>query len=106
MVARDSSCIAPSHGENAATAPLARPVQPVINIRSLWEIGGQVMAYASARPAQSSPSSARRGVRELLFKPDHPRAIDRHIDYFGGAAEPGSDAETDLCGELVLERPA
>jgi hypothetical protein len=28
---------------------------------------------------QSAPRSA------LLFKPDRPRAIDRYIDYFGGA---------------------
>lgn len=33
-----------------------------------------------------------------LFKPDRPRAIDRYIDYFGGAA-----GHIDPCGEALLE---
>jgi hypothetical protein len=34
-----------------------------------------------------------------LFKPDRPRAIDRYIDYFGGAAGRTSDS----CGEALLD---
>ncbi len=33
---------------------------------------------------QHPTASALTEVRSLLFKPDHPRAIDRYIDYFGG----------------------
>jgi hypothetical protein len=47
---------------------------------------------------------AREG-RRLFFKADRPRAIDRHIDYFGGAGGP-SLADDDMCGETVLERLA
>ena len=36
-----------------------------------------------------------------LFKRDHPRAIDRYIDYFGGAAAKGKIL--DPCGEAFLE---
>ncbi len=34
-----------------------------------------------------------------LYKPDHPRTIDRYIDYF---ADPGH-AALDACGELLLD---
>ena len=71
------------------------------------------MTHAASTPSvNSSDSGARTGVRQLLFKPDRPRAIDQHIDYFGGATEPASDMEADLCGEddlcgeMILERPA
>jgi hypothetical protein len=33
-----------------------------------------------------------------LFKPDHPRAIDRYIDYFGAAT-----SQADPCGERLLD---
>ena len=36
-----------------------------------------------------------------LFKRDHPRAIDRYIDYFGGAIAEGRTV--DPCGEALLE---
>ena len=66
------------------------------------------MAHASlARQPQPDASSAPPEARPLLFKPDHPRAIDSYIDYFGGAAEPQTDAVTDEgCGEEFLERLA
>lgn len=35
-----------------------------------------------------------------LFKRDHPRAIDRYIDYFGGIAD---GRTVDPCGEALLE---
>ena len=37
-----------------------------------------------------------------LFKPDHPRSIDRYIDYFGG---PAGDASrlADPCAEGLLD---
>jgi hypothetical protein len=44
-------------------------------------------------------------VRDLLFKPDRPRAIDEYIDYFGGTSHASTD-EDDVCGEIFLERPA
>jgi hypothetical protein len=59
------------------------------------------MAHATSRFAPV----ARADVRDLLFKPDRPRAIDVYIDYFGGASAPSAD-EDDVCGEAFLERPA
>lgn len=35
-------------------------------------------------------------------KPDHPRPIDRYIDYFGHAQR----ASMDMCGELLLDAMA
>ncbi len=66
------------------------------------------MAHASsARSTQPAASGALSEARPLLFKPDHPRAIDSFIDYFGGAAEPETDAEADDGGgEEFLERLA
>ena len=58
------------------------------------------MAHISSVPS----SGARREVRELLFKPDRPRAIDQYIDYFGGATD--SVADGDACGDVLLERLA
>jgi hypothetical protein len=40
------------------------------------------------------PASAR-----SLFKSDRPRAIDRHIDFFGDQAAAGGD----MCGEALLD---
>lgn len=63
------------------------------------------MAYArTARSIASHPAWRReRGLaRPLLFKVDHPRSIDRHIDYFGtgaGLPRPASDP----CGEGLLD---
>ena len=36
-----------------------------------------------------------------LFKTDHPRAIDRHIDYFGDTGRPAPAG--DPCGEALLD---
>jgi hypothetical protein len=41
-----------------------------------------------------------RPLRAHLYKTDHPRAIDRHIDFFGDHT---AQAEADRCGEVVLE---
>ena len=60
------------------------------------------MAHASS--TQAVPS-AHADVRDLLFKPDRPRAIDDYIDYFGGTGDTSAD-EDDVCGEAFLERPA
>ena len=35
----------------------------------------------------------------LLYKVDHPRCIDRYIDFFGDDAQ----AAADRCGEIFLE---
>jgi len=37
--------------------------------------------------------------RELLYKVDHPRCVDRYIDFFGDRSEAGADR----CGEVFLE---
>ena len=64
------------------------------------------MAHASSAHSISSAAGARREVPEVLFKADHARAIDRHIDYFGGTAESSADADDDRCADVALERPA
>jgi hypothetical protein len=40
-------------------------------------------------------------AREVLYKSDHPRAIDRYIDFFGEGILAGDSA--DECGERLLE---
>jgi hypothetical protein len=63
------------------------------------------MAHArSTHPAQKAAAFTR--TRHLFFKPDHPRAIDQYIDYFGGADGASTVAGDDVCGETVLERLA
>jgi hypothetical protein len=57
----------------------------------------------STYAAQKSASFTR---TRLFFKPDHPRAIDQHIDYFGGAGGASAAAGDDVCGETLLERLA
>jgi len=64
------------------------------------------MAHASFARFIASAADARPEAPELLFKPDRPRAIDRHIDYFGGTAESSADADDDRCADVALERPA
>jgi hypothetical protein len=52
-------------------------------------------------------AAARPEVEPRLFKADRPRAIDQHINYFGGASEPqGEVPEDDTCGETLLGRLA
>jgi hypothetical protein len=58
----------------------------------------------NARKTSTSNSRAR-DARRLFFKADHPRGIDRYIDYFGGAGSVAA-ADDDLCGETLLERLA
>jgi hypothetical protein len=41
------------------------------------------------------------GGYELLYKTDHPRSIDRYINFFGDGA-PHIEAGTDCCGDVVL----
>jgi hypothetical protein len=61
------------------------------------------MAHSTAvhavAPAALAGSTAE--ARDLLYKADHPRAIDHHIDFFGDGAL--SDVDCDGCGELFLE---
>jgi hypothetical protein len=64
------------------------------------------MAHASSARSIPSAADARPEVPEQLFKPDRPRAIDRHIDYFGGTADSPADADDDRCADVALERPA
>jgi hypothetical protein len=65
------------------------------------------MAHAHSRATKRPFASAQaRKVRPLFFKSDHPRAIDRYIDYFGGAGGGGELAVDDHCGETLLERLA
>jgi hypothetical protein len=66
------------------------------------------MAHGSSvRRFENASEEPRSAAHPRLFKSDHPRAIDRYIDYFEGTppfhAEPeGGDA----CGEGFLERLA
>ncbi|PYQ03716.1 MAG: hypothetical protein DMF83_20410 [Acidobacteria bacterium] len=64
----------------------------------------EVKLMAHAPSAQSGASGQRPEARELLFKPDCPRAIDHHIDYFGGAGESPAETDDNGCGETLLER--
>ena len=53
------------------------------------------MAHAlSQTTTESAPTAA-----HSLFKPDRPRAIDRHIAFFGDHAA----AARDMCGEALLD---
>jgi hypothetical protein len=66
------------------------------------------MAHARITHATQKSTTSRRTreARRLFFKADHPRAIDQHIDYFGGAGGASAAAGDDLCGETLLERLA
>jgi hypothetical protein len=61
------------------------------------------ITHATHKPT-ASPRT--RAARRLFFKVDRPRAIDRYIDYFGGAGGAATTAGDDLCGETSLERLA
>ena len=66
------------------------------------------MAHARTTHAAHKPTASQRTreARRLFFKVDRPRAIDRYIDYFGGAGSASATAQDDLCGETLLERLA
>src|SRR6267143_4963136 len=66
----------------------------------------EVKLMAHAPSPQSGASGSRLEARELLFKPDHPRAIDQYIHYFGGGDEAAAETDGDRCGETLLERLA
>jgi hypothetical protein len=53
------------------------------------------MAHALSQLTTEPASPAARS----LFKSDRPRAIDRHIDFFGDHAAAGRD----MCGEALLD---
>ena len=55
----------------------------------------QPMADAPARIGDPHPP------RASLYKADHPRRIDRCIDFFGDGA-PAAQADADRCGEVFL----
>jgi len=58
-------------------------------------------AIHAAVPAPvHDPESA--GTRDLLYKTDYPRTIDRHIDFFGQGTLL-TDADSDHYGDLLLE---
>lgn len=64
------------------------------------------MAHARLGSTKTTTSAARaRDARRLLFKADHPRGIDRYIDFFGGAGGTAATAD-ELCGETLIERLA
>ncbi len=58
-------------------------------------------AMTSPTVRVSRARDARGVARVSLFKVDHPRAIDEHIDFFGEAS--GSRARRALCGESLIE---
>ena len=59
------------------------------------------MAHPTAVHAAAPAHAPEAEVRDLLYKADHPRVIDRHIDFFGDGAL--SDGACDRCGDLFLE---
>ena len=60
------------------------------------------MAHSTAADAVAPMARSRSTADacDLLYKADHPRAVDRYIDFFGDGVL--SDAG-DGCGELFLE---
>ena len=58
------------------------------------------MAQSTARAVVSVALSPAE-IRGLLYKEDHPRAIDRFVDFFGDGAQALDSC--DRCGELLLE---
>lgn len=66
------------------------------------------MAHARITHAtqKTAAFSRTREAHRLFFKADRPRAIDQHIDYFGGAGGVSTAVGDDLCGEILLERLA
>jgi hypothetical protein len=61
------------------------------------------MADTSFTDPVTSGAGVRPETRDLLFKPDHPRAIDRHIDFFGGVTETPAESDDDRSGDAFLE---
>jgi hypothetical protein len=59
------------------------------------------MAHSTAVHAAAPSLAPEAEVHDLLYKADHPRTIDRHIDFFGDGAL--SDGACDRCGDLFLE---
>ena len=53
------------------------------------------------RVVQPVAGSELRGGREMLYKADHPRGIDRYIDFFGD--DQPAEASLDRCGDVLLE---
>ena len=59
------------------------------------------MAHSTAVHAVAPGPRSTADAGDLLYKADHPRAIDQYIDFFGDGVL--SDASCDGCGELFLE---
>jgi hypothetical protein len=77
------------HGSPATRGMPAATIE-IITIR------GAPMMMFETRDVQISigRDPARRRARPLLYKRDRPRAIDRHIDYFGGGSRRTGHAPT------------
>ncbi len=59
------------------------------------------MAHSTAVSVVAASVRHAGRAHDLLYKADHPRVIDRYIDFFGdGAVRETAD---DRCGELFLE---
>jgi hypothetical protein len=59
---------------------------------------------AQPRPIEREMSPAEAtSAPDVLFKADRPRAIDQHIDYFGGGPQATPRADEDPCGEALLD---
>ena len=59
------------------------------------------MAHSTAVQAVPAVLEPQTEARDLLYKADRPRAIDRHIDFFGDGL--AGEVGCDRCGELFLE---
>ena len=93
------------------------PAAPLTEEGDAWHLGCSVEAK-EARPMQNAVAAVpsvpvarahdRRGAaRAILFKVDHPRAIDRYIDYFGSppGTVPAIDAPSSF-ERLTARTPA
>jgi hypothetical protein len=57
------------------------------------------------RMSHRNTKSTGAGAQSALYKPDHPRWIDYHIDFFGDDT-PARLTAIALCGEVELRLPA
>jgi hypothetical protein len=61
------------------------------------------MAHLRAvQPAPAASPAAPTTIRDVLYKADHVRAIDRYIDFFG-TGRPLTVEPDDPCGDRFLE---
>jgi hypothetical protein len=70
----------------------------IMNRLSSTSRGGAMAHLRAISGARASEAH----VRELLYKADHPRHIDRYIDFFGDDVAAFPETAVDCCGDLLL----